>query len=249
MAFDVAADAYGRFMGRYSEPLADQFVELAGVRRGMRVLDVGSGPGVLTERLVARVGADHVSAVDPSAPFVAATQARCPGVDVRQGRAEKLPFADGEFDLALASLVVHFMYDPVIGLREMGRVAGVVGATVWNHATSRGPLSTFWQAVKDLDRDAADESALPGTGEGALGALAREAGLRGIIESTLTVSVPYASFEEWWEPYTLGVGPAGSYVAGLPPDLREKIRAWTHERLGDGPFVIEAHAWAVRGRA
>src|SRR5690349_896156 len=132
-------------MGRYSEPLADQFAELAGVRRGMRALDVGCGPGALTERLVERLGADHVAAIDPSAPFVAAVRDRCPGVDVRQGRAEVLPFADGAFDVALANLVVHFMYDPVAGLREMGRVGGRIGATVWNHATSGGPLSIFWQ--------------------------------------------------------------------------------------------------------
>jgi trans-aconitate methyltransferase len=83
MAFDVAADAYGRFMGRYSEPLADQVVGLAGVRRGMRALDVGCGPGVLTSRLAQRLGADHVAALDPSPPFVAAARERCPGVDVR----------------------------------------------------------------------------------------------------------------------------------------------------------------------
>ena len=147
MAFDVAADAYGRFMGRYSEPLADQLAERAGVRRGMRVLDVGCGPGVLTSRLVDRLGADHVAAIDPSPSFVAAARERCPGVDVRQGAAEALPFATGAFDVALANLVVHFMSDPIGGLREMARVGGAVGATVWNHASATGPLSTFWRAV------------------------------------------------------------------------------------------------------
>ncbi len=180
MTFDVAADAYARFMGRYSEPLADQLVELAGVRAGMRALDVGCGPGVLTARLVERLGADHVAALDPSPSFVAAARERCPGVDVRQGTAEALPYDDGAFDVALANLVVHFMSDPAGGLREMARVGGVVAATVWNHATATGPLSTFWQAVKDLDPDAADESSLPGTGEGDLGGIARDAGLREI---------------------------------------------------------------------
>lgn len=249
MNFDVAADAYARFMGRYSEPLADQFVELAGVRHGMRALDVGCGPGVLTARLVDRLGAEHVAAIDPSAPFVAATRDRCPGVEVRQGRAEALPHADGSFDVALASLVVHFMYDPVAGLREMGRVAEVVGATVWNHATGPGPLTTFWRAVKDLDRDAADEAALPGTGEGALGHLAREAGLRDVVEVTLTVSVPYASFAEWWEPYTLGVGPAGDYVSRLDDGARETLRAHCAALLPDGPFAVDATAWTVLARA
>ena len=249
MAFDVAADAYGRFMGRYSEPLADQLAERAGVRRGMRALDVGCGPGVLTSRLVDRLGADHVAAIDPSPSFVAAARERCPGVDVRQGAAEALPFATGAFDVALANLVVHFMSDPIGGLREMARVGGAVGATVWNHASATGPLSTFWRAVKDLDPDAADEATLPGTGEGDLGRLAREAELRDVVEETLTVSVPYSGFEEWWEPYTLGVGPAGDYVRGLAEADRERLRAHCAELLPEGSFTVDATAWLVLARA
>lgn len=245
MAFDVAADAYGRFMGRYSEPLAEQLVELAGVRRGQRALDVGCGPGVLTSRLVGRLGAENVAALDPSPSFVAAARERCPGVDIREGTAERLPYDDGAFDVALAGLVVHFMSDPVAGLREMGRVGGVVAATVWNHATATGPLTTFWEAVKSLDPDAPDESTLPATGEGALGELTRAAGLRDVQEGTLTVSVPYASFEEWWEPYTLGVGPAGDYVARLDAAGREEVRRRCAERLPEAPFTVEATAWAV----
>jgi SAM-dependent methyltransferase len=249
MAFDVAADAYALFMGRYSEPLAAQLVEFAGVRVGMRAIDVGCGPGVLTARLVERLGPDHVAALDPSPPFVAAARERCPGVDIRQGTAEALPYDDGAFDLAFANLVVHFMSDPVGGLREMGRVGGVVAATVWNHAGGTGPLSTFWRAVKDLAPDAADEAALPGTGEGDLGDLARAAGLHEIGEGTLTVTVPYTGFDEWWEPYRLGVGPPGDYVAGLDEARREALRARCAELLPEGPFEVEATAWSVVARA
>jgi SAM-dependent methyltransferase len=249
MAFDVAADAYGRFMGRYSEPLAEQFVELAGVRRGQRAVDVGCGPGVLTSRLVERLGADNVRALDPSPSFVAAARERCPGVDIQPGTAERLPFPDDSFDVVLANLVVHFMSDPVGGLREMGRVGGLVGATVWNHATTAGPLTTFWQAVKDRDPDAADEASLPGTGEGALGALAREAGLHDLVETTITVTVPFSSFEEWWEPYTLGVGPAGDYVRKLDDGAREALRRHCAELLPDGAFTVDATAWVVLGSA
>ncbi|WP_395695084.1 class I SAM-dependent methyltransferase [Nocardioides sp.] len=249
MAFDVAADSYGRFMGRYSEPLADQLVELAGVRRGMRAVDVGCGPGVLTARLAERLGTEGVVALDPSPPFVAAARERCPGVDVRQGTAESLPFDDGAFDVALANLVVHFMSEPVRGLQEMGRVGGAVAATVWNHATATGPLTTFWRAAKDLDPGVADEAALPGTGEGDLGALARAAGLRDVVEGTLTVSVAYSGFDQWWEPYTLGVGPAGDHVAGLPPEQREALRARCAELLPEGPFSVDATAWVITATA
>ena len=130
----------------------------------------------------------------------------------------------------------------------MGRVGGEVAAAVWNHAAGGGPLSTFWRAVKDIDPDAADEAALPGTAEGDLGALAREAGLRDIAEGSLTVTVHYSSFEEWWEPYTLGVGPAGDHVAGLDAEGRERLRAHCAELLPDGPFSVDATAWTVLAR-
>ena len=78
MSFDVSADAYMRFMGRYSEPLAVLFADLAEVGPGQRVLDVGCGPGALTAELVRRVGAGAVSAVEPSESFVAAVRERLP---------------------------------------------------------------------------------------------------------------------------------------------------------------------------
>lgn len=252
MGFEVAATAYGRFMGRYAEPLAAEFLTFAGIQPGQRVLDVGCGPGALTSLLVTRLGAGHVAAVDPSPPFVAAAAARCHGADVRRGVAEDLPFPDDSFDAALAQLVVHFMRDPVKGLRQMGRVTrpgGTVAACVWDLAGGTAPLSAFWSAVRELDPHADDESGLPGTREGHLKELCAEAGLAVQEEAALTVSVPYESFSEWWEPYTLGVGPAGDYVARLDERRRARLRARCEELFPDGPFEVDATAWAVRATA
>src|SRR6476659_10148932 len=180
MSFSVAADDYDRFMGRYSVPLAERFANFAGVATGGHVLDVGCGPGALTRELVDRLGPDAVSAVDPSESFVAAAAKRLPGVDVQHAAAEHLPFDDGQFDAALAQLVVHFMSDPVAGLHEMGRVTrpgGTVAACVWDHGGDRGPLTTFWRAARDLDPSAPDESGLAGVGEGQLAGLFAQAGL------------------------------------------------------------------------
>jgi SAM-dependent methyltransferase len=251
MSFNVSADAYGRFMGQFSDPLATQFVEYAGVRAGQRAVDVGCGPGVLTAPLVERLGADAVAAIDPSAPFVAATRERFPGVDVRSGDAEHLPFGDADFDLALAQLVVHFMTDPVAGLREMGRVTrpgGVVAACVWDHGGFGGPLSTFWAAVRETDPGADIESWLPGAREGHLAELFDAAGLKDIEDAVLTVTVPFATFDDWWEPYTLGVGPAGAHVAKLNPDDREALRDRCARLLPAAPFEVAASAWTVRAR-
>jgi SAM-dependent methyltransferase len=252
MFFAVAADAYDRFMGRYSSPLAPVFADFAHVSAGQTVLDVGCGPGALTEELVRRVGASAVTAVDPSEPFVAAVEERHPDVTVRLARAEQLPFEDSSFDAALAQLVVHFMRDPVAGLREMGRVArddGVVAASVWDHGSGRGPLSVYWEAVRELDPGARDESDLAGARAGSLTALFEQAGLREVEETVLSVSVEHSTFEEWWEPYTLGVGPAGAYVAGLDPEGQAALRERCRARLPEPPFVIEARAWVARGRA
>ena len=250
MSFVVAADSYDRFMGRYSVPLAPQLADFAGVSAGKRAIDVGCGPGALTSVLVDRLGRDNVAAVDPSEPFVAAAKERHPGVDVRLATAEELPFGDDQFDAALAQLVVHFMADPVAGLREMGRVTrpdGVVAASVWDLAGGRAPISPFWDAAREEDPSAIDESKLAGAREGHLRELFEAAGLRDVEETTHSVEVEHASFEEWWEPFTLGVGPAGAHYASLGPEEQVALRERCRARLSEAPFVMSARAWAARG--
>jgi SAM-dependent methyltransferase len=252
VSFDVAAEAYDRFMGRYSLLLSRQLADVAGVRNGQRVLDVGCGPGALTAELVTRLGAAAVAAVDPSEPFVAAVRARNPGVEVLRASAEQLPFPDRSFDAALAQLVVHFMADPVAGLAEMARVTrrdGVVAACVWDHGGGQGPLSRFWHAVRVLDPEVDDESQLAGAREGHLAELFEAAGLREIEETTLSASLEHSSFEAWWEPFTRGVGPAGSYVASLGAERQAELRETCRTMLPTGPFVLTARAWAARGLA
>jgi SAM-dependent methyltransferase len=252
VSFAVSADAYDRFMGRYSTGLAPGLADLAGVQRGQQALDVGCGPGALTGELVARLGAEAVAAVDPSESFVIAARERHPGADVRLAAAEELPFPDGGFDVALAQLVVHFMADPIAGLREMARVTlpgGVVAACVWDHAGRRGPLSLFWTAVRQLDPAARDESELAGARAGHLVELFEAAGLHDVDDTELAARVEYASFEDWWEPFTLGVGPAGAYVAGLDAVQREELKERCRQLAPDAPFTLEAIAWAARGHA
>jgi SAM-dependent methyltransferase len=252
MSFDVAADSYDRFMGRYSALISPQLADLAGVRAGQRVLDVGCGPGALTAVLVTRLEPSAVAAVDPSEPFVEAARTRNPGVDVRQASAEHLPFADGAFDAAIAQLVVHFMADPIAGLAEMARVTrpgGVVAACVWDHAGGQGPLSVFWDTARGLDPDVHDESGLAGAREGHLASLLEAAGLHDIEQAIVSASLEHASFEDWWEPFTRGVGPAGSYIAGLDARRQAELREACRSVIPEAPFVVTARAWAARGVA
>ncbi len=252
MSFSVAAEAYDAFMGRYSKPLAPQLVAFAEVAMGQRVLDVGCGPGALTTALVDLLGAASVAAVDPSEPFVDAARQRLPGVHVELASAEALPFEDGAFDASIAQLVVHFMGDPVAGLREMSRVTrpgGVVAACVWDHAGGKGPLGVFWEAARVLEPGVHDESGLAGAREGHLEALLKEVGVHEVVGTVLSVTVEHPTFEEWWEPFTLGVGPAGAYTKGLDPGHRDRLEALCRERFADAPFAVTALAWAARGIA
>jgi SAM-dependent methyltransferase len=233
-------------MGRYAEPLAAVFTAFAGVSAGHKVLDVGCGIGALTAHLRS-VGAE-AAAIDPSPPFIDAIRIRLPDVDVRQGTAEELPYSTAAFDAALAQLVVHFMTDPVAGLRQMARVTrrgGVIAACVWDGAT--GALAPFWDAVHVINPDIEDESHLSGARKGHLAELFEAAGLRDVQQGCLAVDVVHPTFEEWWEPYTYGVGPAGDYVRRIDDDARARLESVARERLGNGPFTVTAVAWAARG--
>jgi SAM-dependent methyltransferase len=247
MTFDVSADSYASFMGRYAEPLAVRFADWTAVRVG-RALDVGCGSGALAAELARRLGPGAVCAVEPSASLARAAAERLPAVAVSRAAAENLPFADGALDAALAQLVVHFMADAVTGLREMGRVTrpgGTVAACVWDFGGGRGPVSVFWNAARDLDPAVRDESHLAGVREGQLGALLRQAGLGPARTAALSVTVCFASFEEWWHPYTLGVGPAGRYAAALEDTHRRALRGRCRDLLPAGPLEVTAVAWTA----
>jgi len=255
VTFAVAADAYDRHIGRYGAELAAALAGVAGVRAGHRVLDVGSGPGALTKVLVELV--ENVAAVDPSEPFVAALRTRLPSVDVRLASAERLPFADAEFDAALAQLVVNFMADPESGVREMRRVVrvgGAVGACVWDYPGEMLLLRAFWDAAAEVapelvaERD--ERTTMRFDEEDELSDLWRRCGLEDVEAGELVVSAAYESFDDLWEPYTRGVGPAGAYVVSLEEEDRETLRGEYERRLGSprGPFRLSARAWYAVGR-
>ncbi len=207
---------------------------------------------MLTAELVRRAGAACVAAADPSAPFVAAMRERFPDVETSEAPAEALPYEDGTFDAVLAQLVVHFLPDPVRGLEEMRRVTrhgGVVAACVWDFGGGRGPLGPFWEAARELRPDVDDESERPGTHEGQLPALFAAAGLAGVAAEPLDIALDLSGFDAWWEPFTYGVGPAGTLVASLDDASRAQLREGCRRRLPDGPFQLTARAWGARGEA
>jgi SAM-dependent methyltransferase len=249
------ADAYDRHVGRYGSQLADKLIQVAGLRRGQRALDVGCGPGLLTQPLAATLGAEHVAAVDPSEPFVAACRVRVPGADVRVGVGERLPFEDGRFDAVLAQLVVQLMDDREAGLREMARVArpgGVLAACVWD-STRMPLLAAFWGAAGEVapertaELDEGRQVGYPSSNE--LERLWHAAGLEGVRTGDVLVHAPYRDLDDLMAPFAAGIGHSGACFTALDDARRRRLRDRVHQRLGraDGAFTLTARAWWVRG--
>ena len=238
-------------MGRYLPTLATALADAADIAAGMRVVDVGCGPGGLTRELTARVGAANVAAIDPAAQFVAACRERNPGANVREGVAESLPWPDGAFDAALSSLVVAFMQDPLQGVREMARVTrpgGTVAACMWDIAGGgMTMLHVFWTAVRQVEPSAQGEQRRAGTTEGDLPELFGRGGLDDVIAGALEARAEYAGFDDFWEPFTLAVGPAGEHLMSLAPEQQAAVREACRAEVPDGPFSLTARAWYAKG--
>jgi SAM-dependent methyltransferase len=256
VTFAVPAEAYDRLVGRYSYALAGSLADAAGIEAGSSVLDVGAGSGAGTRRLVELVGPGRVAAVEPSEPFVDALRERLPGADVRRASAESLPFEDNAFDAVLTALVVNFMEDPLAGAGEMRRVTrpgGAVAGCVWDYGGEMTLLRVFWDAATGLDPDLAavadERSRMRFARAGELGGLWRQAGLQDVEEGELVVSAGYESFDDLWEPFTLGAGPAGAYAASLDPGRQDALRDDYRRRLAvpNGAFQLEARAWFAVG--
>jgi SAM-dependent methyltransferase len=255
--FEASGDIYDRFVGRYGVPLGDAMLAFAGVRAGMRVLDVGCGTGALAKQAAAVVGAENVAGADPSEPFAESARRRLPEADIRVAPAESLPFDDDAFDAVMAQLVVPFMDDAPQGAAEMARVArpgGVVAACVWDYADGMRLLRAFWDAVIAIDPAGAarDEGRLLRYGNAEeLGSLWSGAGLADVATDALDVEAAYDDFDDLWTPFLAGIGPAGAYAASLDPDGQEALREQLRQELGNpvGPFTLTARAWGVRGTA
>ncbi len=250
MSFVVAADAYDRFIGRYSREIAPRFLAFAGVEAGP-VLDVGCGPGSLAEVLVARFGAAQVAGVDLSEPFVAACRDRVPGADVRLASAEALPFGDGTFQAALSQLVISFVAHPdrmAAELLRVVRTGGVVAACTFE-ADGFALARAFWEAALRFDASAPDDARMPLRRLPELVALWERTGLRQVATEVLEVEATYTGFDDFWGPFASGIGPAAGWLVRQTEERGAAIREACYHVLGKpaGPFALPARVLAVRG--
>lgn len=253
----TAADIYEQLMGRLSRTLAPEFVGFADVQESASVLDVGCGTGSLSATLARITKASRIVGIDPSAPFVeyARTHNADPRVTFEVGDAQALPYDAATFDAALALLVVNFIPDANKAVSEMRRVTcsgGAVATAMWDNTGRNELMRTFWDAAVALDPNVKREDLRPGAfgSTEALIKLWATAGLRKIETKELSIDCNFSSFNDYWSPRA-AEGPTAAYIRTLPHPrkelLQERLRNEIFGSRPDGPFSLNAKAWAVRG--
>jgi ubiquinone/menaquinone biosynthesis C-methylase UbiE len=253
-----AAEAYERDMGRWSKGLAPLFVEFVGVEKGDRVLDVGCGTGSLAWTIARTTSASKIVGVDPSDGFVeyARSHFSDPRLTFELGDAQNLAYPDAAFDRAVGLLVMRHIPDANKATNEMRRVTGsggVLGTAMWDNSGGHQLNQCLWDAAVALDRHGklpVDKESYGLSEE--LRALWAGAGLMHITVKKLSFPCEFSSFDELWiRRFIEGQGITAAYVKGLSEEHRtalcERLRQNLFGNRADGPFSLQAKAWAVRG--
>jgi len=256
----AAGATYEHFMGRWSRLLAPRFVSWLSVRPAAHWLDVGCGTGALADAICAGANPESVVACDPSGPFIEYARRRqtSPRVSFVMAGVGQLPTRPGGFDSVTSLLALNFFPRPEAALDEMRRISaadGCVSACVWDYGGRMEFLRCFWDTARAMDPSAAelDEGRrFPVCRPDALQALFRDAGLAHIVSDSIEIQTRFSTFDEFWQPFLGGTGPAPSYVASLDVPQREALAARLERSLPrepDGGIPLMARAWVVRGTA
>jgi SAM-dependent methyltransferase len=256
----ASGDAYERYVGRWSRPVAAEFLRWLDVPGGLDWIDVGCGTGALTTAILHAAAPGRVRGYDLSAEHVAAARARVddPRAEFAQADATELPDPPHSCAAAVSALVLNFVPEPAHAVAEMRRVVrpgGTVAAYVWDYAGQMQLIRIFWDAAVELDPSAAalDEGRRFGICQPEpLRGLFQSAGLRGVQVGAIDVPTRFADFDDYWQPFLGGQGPAPGYAASLDEERRAALRELIRGRLplaADGSITLYARAWAVRGTA
>ena len=250
------AAAYEAMMGRWSKRLAPMFLDFARVSDGDRILDVGCGTGSLVQIIAERTGQASIVGIDPAQASIdyARTRFSDARITFDRGDAQELPYTSSSFKHSLSLLVFQFLSQPEMVAKEMRRVTrpgGTVAACTWDR-TGLEMSDLFWEECVRLDPGAEQRAQRPNkcNVQGQLTDVWRAAALKSIEEVALEIRTDFTCFDDFWLPYTKGVGPQGVYVASLPADKREVLRDALWKRFAgeqDRPFTLRAKALAVRG--
>jgi SAM-dependent methyltransferase len=252
------ADAYERYIGRWSRPVGHQFVAWLEATRGLKWLDVGCGTGALCGMILQQAQPEELLGIDRSADYIgfARTQVKDPRVRFATGDAVALPVGDGLFDVSVSGLVLNFIPEPGKAVAELVRVThsgGTVAAYVWDYASGMRMIRYFWDAALALDPAAAelDEAQrFPICQPDALVSLFSGSGLSNVAVTAIDVPTWFRDFDDYWSPFMGGQGPAPGYVRSLTDAGRVRLREALRERVGIGPegtIQLRVRAWAIKG--
>ena len=249
---------YERYVGRWSRRVAPPFLSWLDVPGGRSWLDVGCGTGALCAAIVDRCSPASVAGVEPSEGFLKTAKENLGGqVALHQGSATAIPLGDASVDAVVSGLVLNFVPDQPGAVKEMSRVVrkgGVIAAYVWDYAGKMELMRVFWDAAVELDPAAAklDEGPrFPLCRPEALQKLFEGAGLQGVEVKPIDIPTRFAGFDDYWQPFLGGQGPAPAYAMSLDEAARTRLRERIRTRLPaqpDGSIPLSARAWAVRGR-
>ena len=253
------ADAYERYMGRWSRQVAPLFTAWLDASPQADWIDIGCGTGVLTTVVLATCAPSHVTAIDSAPAFLQAAAAAVtdPRVRFEQADAQAVPAADHRFDVAVCGLVLNFLSDQDAALREMVRVVrpgGTVALYVWDYAAHMQVMRNFFDAATLLDPAANefdDGVKAPVCRPGPLAQLFRRAGLADVQVRAIDIPTAFRSFDEYWTPFLGGTGSAPKYCMSLDDEARRRLREAIRRRLPTGPdgeILLAARAWAAKGR-
>jgi SAM-dependent methyltransferase len=247
--------AYERLMGRWSQRVGRVFIDWLSLPKGQRWLDVGCGNGAFTEVLIAQ-SAPSVTGVDPSEGQLAYARSR-PGTQLAQfraARAQALPFEANSFDVAVMPLVITFVPDPAVAVREMVRVVasgGTVAAYMWDLLGGGLPRAPLYKALGAIGVKASPSSIAEASRESDMRSIWEQAGLRNVETRVIRIQVDFSSFDDFWASNAAPVGPADSALRALSPQQLEQLKAETRTQLpiaADGTIAYEAFANAVKGQ-
>lgn len=248
---------YERYVGRWSRQVAPRFLSWLGVPPGRRWLDVGCGTGALSAAILDSCAPSTLTGIDPSDGFLKTAAGNLAGrATLQQGSATAIPLGDGSVDVVVSGLVLNFVPEPRAALAEMSRVVGErgpVAAYVWDYDGKMDLMRFFWDAAVELDPGVSgqDEGVrFPLCNPRALETLFTGAGLKHVAAAPIDIPTPFTSFDDYWQPFLGGQGPAPAYAMSLDEEARARLRERIRTRMpiaADGSIALVARAWAVRG--
>ncbi len=250
--------AYESYVGRWSRPVAHEFIRWLNLPPQLRWVDVGCGTGALMKTIISLADPSAAMGIDPAPAYLelARKHVTDPRADFAEGTAQSIPEPSSSYDVAVSGLVLNFVPEPLDAAKKMARVVrpgGTVAVYVWDYAGKMELMRYFWDAAVALDAEIAvlDEGKrFPICNPEALAACFASAGLRGIETRAIEVSTPFRDFDDYWSPFLGGQGSAPSYVVSLSTERREQLRELLKKSLPfqpDGTIQFVARAWAVRG--